>query len=256
MNLHTALAVAAALVGLAFAFSTFERWLARRRRHELAWSVALGLFSLAAFTLAAGTALGWTQPTFRVFYLVGAIANVPVLALGTVYLLGGERRGDQAAALVGAFAMFATGVMAVVPFTHALPRTTLAQGSAVLPVLPRVLAGVGSGGATLVIIGGALYSAVRFRRGRMVWSNGLIAAGAGILGASGIMNSVFDQITGFVVSLALGITVLFAGFLVASAAPRTEGRRRLEAVPTPASRSEAPGGEASRPGPSAASRRT
>ena len=35
---ETAVAVAAALVALAFALSTFERWLARRRRHELAWS--------------------------------------------------------------------------------------------------------------------------------------------------------------------------------------------------------------------------
>jgi hypothetical protein len=146
--------------------------------------------------------------------------------------------------------------MAVVPFTHALPRHSLARGSAVLPALPRVLAGVGSGGGTIVIIGGAVFSAWRFRRGRMVWSNLLIAAGAGILGASGILNSVFDEITGFVVSLAVGITVLFAGFLIASAAPRPEPVRRLAALPTPESSSEALGEGASRPGPSAASRRT
>jgi zinc transporter ZupT len=247
--------VAAALVGLAFAFSTFERWLLRRARHELAWSLALGLFSVAAFALAAGSALGWSQPTFRVFYLVGAIANVPVLALGTVYLLAGERRGDRAAVGVGAFVIFATGVMAMAPFTHALPRNSLAQGSAVLPVLPRILAAVGSGGATFVIIGGAAYSAWHFRRGRMVWSNLLIAAGAGILGTSGILNSVFDEITGFVVSLALGITVLFAGFLVASTAPRS-GTRRLAAVPTPTNPSAELGEATSRPSPSAASRRT
>jgi MFS family permease len=247
--------VAAALVGLAFSFSTFERWLLRRARHELAWSLALALFTVAAFALATGSATGWSQPTFRLFYLVGAIANVPVLALGTIYLLGGEQRGDRAALGVGAFVIFATGVMAVAPFTHDLPRDTLAQGSAVLPVLPRILAAVGSGGATVVIIGGAAYSAWHFRRGRMVWSNLLIAGGAGILGTSGILNSVFDQITGFVVSLALGITVLFAGFLIASTAPRS-GTRRLAALPTPANPSAAPDAGASRPGPSAASRRT
>ena len=93
--MHTALAVAAALVALAFACSTYERWLARRRRHELAWSLALGFFSVAAFALAAGAALGWSEATFKVFYLFGAIVNVPFLALGTVYLLGGQRRGDS-----------------------------------------------------------------------------------------------------------------------------------------------------------------
>jgi MFS family permease len=251
---HTALAVTAALVGLAFSFSTYERWLARRRRNELAWSLALGLFSLAAFALAAGSAIGWSQATFRTFYLVGAIANVPVLALGTIYLLAGERRGDWAAVVVVVFTVFAAGVMAVVPFTHAVPRDTLAQGSDVLPVLPRVLAGVGSGGATMVIIGGALYSAWRFRRGRMLWSNLLIASGAGILAGSGILNSVFDEITGFVVSLALGITVLFAGFLVASTASRVEPKRRLEALPTPETLPAERGAGASQPGPSAATR--
>src|SRR6266536_1837458 len=73
---QTALAVAAALVALAFSMSTFERWLARRRRHELAWSAALLLFALASACLAAGAATGWNEPTFRLFYLFGAVANV------------------------------------------------------------------------------------------------------------------------------------------------------------------------------------
>src|SRR4051812_23138160 len=63
-GVHTALAVAAALVALAFAMSTFERWLTRRRRHEFAWSVALAMFALASASLAAGAQLGWTGPTF------------------------------------------------------------------------------------------------------------------------------------------------------------------------------------------------
>src|SRR5688572_9830211 len=90
--LHTALATAAALVALAFACSTFERWQGRRRPHELAWSAALGLFALAAGTLAAGEAVGWNEPLFRLYFLLGAVVNVPVLALGTVLLLGGSRR--------------------------------------------------------------------------------------------------------------------------------------------------------------------
>ena len=75
---RTAVSVAAALVALAFAASTFERWLARRRREELAWSGALALFVVAAGALAAGAGLGWNGPTFRIFYLFGAILNVPL----------------------------------------------------------------------------------------------------------------------------------------------------------------------------------
>src|SRR5688572_2532864 len=135
--LHTALATAAALVALAFALSTYERWLDRRRRHDLAWSAALALFAVAAGTLAAGEAVGWNEPLFRLFYLTGAVLNVPVLALGTVYLHGGGRRAGLA---VLAFCAFAAGVLAVAPFTAAVPRHELAQGSDVLGALPRILA--------------------------------------------------------------------------------------------------------------------
>src|SRR2546427_6860935 len=91
MNVQTAAAVGATLVALAFAMSTFERWLARHRRHELAWSVSFLMFALASAALAAGAAGGWNGPVFRLFFFFGAIANVPFLALGTIYLLAGPR---------------------------------------------------------------------------------------------------------------------------------------------------------------------
>ena len=217
--MHTALAAAAAVVSLAFAMSTFERWEARRRRHELAWTAALAMFSLASAALAAGAALGWDPVTFRVFYLFGAIANVPFLALGTVYLLGGRRLGDACAVVVALFAAFAAGVMAVAPLTGPLPRHELARGSEVLTALPRVLAAVASSVGALVIVAGAVWSATRVRHRRLVVANALIALGTVVTGASGLFNAVLDEMTGFAVALVLGISVIFAGFLVATAAP-------------------------------------
>jgi len=216
---RVAVSVSAALVALAFACSTFERWLARRRRHELAWSGALALFVVAATALAVGAGLGWTGPTFRVFYLFGAILDVPFLALGTVYLLAGRHTGDRVALVLALLGAFAVGVVVTAPFTHPVPRHTLVQGSHVFGALPRVLAGVASGvGATFIVLGAA-WSIVRQRRARAVVSNGLIIAGTLVLGASGLFNSVLDAMTAFAVALMVGIALVFAGFLVATAAP-------------------------------------
>ena len=49
MTLDAALAAAATLVSVAFGLSTLDRWLRRRRPHELAWTVALGLFALGVY---------------------------------------------------------------------------------------------------------------------------------------------------------------------------------------------------------------
>jgi len=214
-----AISVGAALVALAFCFSTFERWLARRRRHELAWTGALALFVVAAAALATGAGVGWGGPTFRVFYLFGAILNVPFLALGTVYLLAGVRVGDRTALGLGLAGAFAVGVVVTAPFTAPIPRDTLVQGSQVFGALPRILAAVASAGGALVILAGALWSIARQRKGPTAVSNGLIALGTLILGASGLFNSVFDAMSAFAVALLVGITVIFAGFLVAMTAP-------------------------------------
>jgi hypothetical protein len=170
----TALAAAATLLAGAFAAATFERWLERRRRHELAWSVALAFFAAGALSLWAGAALGWDAPTFRLFYLFGAIVNVPALALGTVYLLAGRRAGDVAAAGVAVLSAFAAGVLAVAPLTGPIDPDHLPQGSDVFGPLPRVLAAVCSSVGALVVFGGAAWSAYRALRGR----SGLRAAAA------------------------------------------------------------------------------
>ena len=224
MNLHLALASASLLIALAFALSTFERWLDKRKPHEAAWTAALFLFAAASASLLAAVAFGWNDGWFRLFYLFGAIVNVPYLALGTVWLLGGRRWGRPASAVVHAFTAFSAGVIAVAPMHGTIDSTKLPQGSDVFDALPRVLAGVGSGLAATVIVVGALWSAARLVRRpstrRLALANVLIAAGTLVLGAGGVLNSVLDEMDGFAVSLVVGITLLFAGFLL------TNQRRR------------------------------
>ena len=58
----------ATVVAVAFCASLLERWVVRRRPHELAWAVALGLFACGSLSLWAGAALGWSGWTFRLFY--------------------------------------------------------------------------------------------------------------------------------------------------------------------------------------------
>ena len=191
MTTQAGFAVAGCLVAMALGLSSWERWLARRRPHELAWAGGLALAAAAAAALAWGAGVGWDGPTFRLFYLSGAVLDVPVLALGTVYLQATPRTAGRVALAVALAGAFAIGVMAATPFTARLPRQRLPQGSAVLPALPRVLAAVASAGGALVLLGGALRSGWRARRAGarrpLVVGNGLIAVGTLVLGASGLL---------------------------------------------------------------------
>jgi hypothetical protein len=55
---------------------------------------------------------------------------------------------------------------------------------------------------------------------RLAIGNALIAAGTLILGASGLLNGRLGASKAFAVTLTIGVTVLFAGFLVATSSPR------------------------------------
>jgi len=247
-----ALAAAAATVALAFALSTWDRWLRRRRPHELVWTVSLLLFAVGAGALWWAEARGWSAASFRVFYLAGAILNVPWLAAGTVYLVAGRAWGDRVRSWLVGLSGFAVGVMLVAPLRDVIPADDLPEGKRVFGPLPRVLAAVGSGAAAVVIIGGALWSAWRVGRGRssaisgnartvarpgrLALGNIVIAAGTLVLSASGTFAGRLGKDRAFAVTLLAGIVVLFVGFLVATSATarrpvRSKVRLRPEVAP-------------------------
>ncbi|HEY4377583.1 MAG TPA: hypothetical protein VGM93_10505, partial [Acidimicrobiales bacterium] len=204
--------------------STLERWLARRRPHEAVWSISLFLFAAGSLALLAATGLGWDQWSFRAFYLFGGILNVPFLALGTVYLLAGEQVGRRATQAVVVLAAFATGVILMAPLHGRIDPHAFPDGKDHFGVLPRVLAGVGSGVAATVIIAGALWSAWRLLRhrtsggavsaGRLAAANVLIAVGTLVISAKQLFEALGDKETAFAAAVAVGILLIFVGFLL------------------------------------------
>ena len=220
--MNAALAAAATLVASAFALSTLDRWLRRRRPHDLAWTVSLGLFALGAGALWWAESVGWGLGVFRLFYLAGAILNVPWLALGTVYLLAERRVADRVRGWLILVSGFSVGVVLFAPTRTGVSGDVMPTGKDVFGVAPRVLAAVGSGVAALVIVAGAIWSIWhprRAARSRLVVGNALIATATLILSASGTLAGRLGKDRAFAITLLIGICVLFAGFLVATGKP-------------------------------------
>ena len=229
----SALGALAMVVSSAFALCTWDRYRRRGRPHELAWTISLVMFALGSTAYWVAGALGWQGWSFRAFYLFGAILNVPYLALGTVYLLAGPRFGRPIQLGLGIAAGFCAGLVAVVPFRHALPLAGLPEGREVFGEAPRIMAAIGSGLGALVLIVGALWSAANLLRSkgrpsagddpvisptRLAITNGLIAIGSIVLSLGGTFFAEADREIGFGVFLVCGIALLFSGFLVSGSA--------------------------------------
>ncbi|MGZ8735285.1 MAG: hypothetical protein ACXW1M_08865 [Acidimicrobiia bacterium] len=233
----SALAFCATAVATLFAQATLVRYTRNRRPHELVWTIALAMFALAAVALALGTSTGWDNGTFRVFYLFGAILNVPWLALGTVYLLAGETAGRRVQWGLVLITGLAAGVLLTAPMDPVAGSVAIPVGKAVFGGFPRVLAAIGSGVAAVVIIGGAIWSAIRYIRrrdepgmARLAAANGLIALGTIVLSSGGLAQGIVGHDEAFTLSLALGISVIYAGFLVSVSTARSPATRAAPAT--------------------------
>ncbi len=239
------LAFLATAVATLFAQATLVRFTRDRRPQDRAWTISLAMFALASAALATGVSTGWDNGTFRVFFLLGAVLTVPWLALGTIYLLAGPDLGRRVQWGLVFFSGLATGVVLTAPIKGPISGDAIPVGSDVFGAFPRALAGIGSGVGAVVIIGGALWSAWRFARSRDTAGNGrraaanlLIALGTIVLSSGGLIQGIAGKDEAFVISLASGITVIYAGFLVAAQPSRSLASgslRHTHFVPAPAS---------------------
>src|SRR2546423_5304759 len=74
-------------ISAAFAVTLLRQYRGKPRPYLLAWSVALGIYAVAALTEVIGAAAGWDPLLYRTYYYFGGILVVGVLALGSIYLL-------------------------------------------------------------------------------------------------------------------------------------------------------------------------
>jgi hypothetical protein len=202
------------LVSGAFAVAVALQYARKRRPSQLAWAIGLLLFAVAAFMGFLARSGGATDVEYRLFYLFGAIANVTWLALGTVFIVA-PRYGRPALAVVLALCAVAVYAVFASPVDIAVAVDTgkgYPDGS-----LPRILAAIGSGAGSIVLIGGALWSAAVFLRrrnqGRRALANAVIAVGVFIVAAGGTV--AFTGASGILeLTNLVGVSVMFVGFLI------------------------------------------
>lgn len=215
--------LAAAAIAAIFAVMLARSWLERRRDHQMAWAIALAMYAAASAVVALGALRGWTSTGFEVFWLFGAVLNVPFLAGGEIQLLVPRR--DVATVVWLVLASLTIAVLLVMrnaTYDVAALGEQLPSGKHVFgdgsPAhrLPQLI----SIPSYLILVGGALWSAWRMRgrpelRDRFVGTL-LIALGATVIAGFGSAFAALGNLPGFSIALSAGIAVMFAGFLRAS----------------------------------------
>ncbi|HEX6399224.1 MAG TPA: hypothetical protein VF108_01980 [Actinomycetota bacterium] len=214
---------AAAAVAFLFAASLGRRFLERRHPHLGLWCVALAMYGAASLAVALGVGGGWSRTLFEIYWIFGAVLNVPILAAGEVRLLTRNRAVEATIWIVLAF---------VSAYTIAVTRGAVMDPSALAEQLPSGKDVFGDGTAAhrlpqlvsipsyLVLVAGAVWSAWRLRgrpelRDRFLGTL-LIVVGATITAVAGSAFAALGNAVAFSLALLAGVAVMYAGFLLAT----------------------------------------
>lgn len=200
-----AVSLAATVISVAFAALVVNQWRSRRKAYQMAWSVGLAMFAVAAFTQFLAESYGWGDAVYRLYYFVAA-PLVAVLGVGSAFLL--NRRLGVGFALytvvLGAvFAwMVATAPVDASVFTKSIP------GGLGFPESVRLFAPLFNVPGSLFLIIIALYSFWRSRLTFNLWivAGAVVAAGSGSLAALGATWVLY-------LGELIGIALMFWGFL-------------------------------------------
>jgi hypothetical protein len=222
------LALIAAAVASWFAIELFVSFRQRPRLHAEIWALAFAAYAIATWALMVGLAIGWTSLSFRIFYFFGAIANIPLLAAGSM-ALANERAGRVAMRVVTLWIMFGFFATFLAPFTSVLPAATVPEGSEVFDFTfaiealtlpgPRWFAAVSGAVGSIVVISLAVVTTIRTwsTNRRLAHGNVLIVLGV-LAPALGGSLTALGESAALTVSLVAGSTLLWFGYRMASGA--------------------------------------
>ncbi len=217
--------LAATLISAAFALTLWLQYRTKRRPFTLVWAIALTIYAVATLMETLGASGLWNPFLYKMYYFAAAILLVGVLGLGTIYLLAPRYASLAITILVFLAAVGLLGVIGAQVGTSVLETRQVPQRfptDGIFNLLAIAMAVFINLAGTIVLVGGAFWSAYGlWRRGQpreRVWSNVLIAIGALIV-ASGTGVSRLGVYELFYVSQAIGVLVMFAGFLTAQRVP-------------------------------------
>jgi hypothetical protein len=138
--LNVVLPLGSSLLSFVFAAMVFDQWWQRRKAFQLVWAIGLLWYGISAACEFIGGSLGWSEPLYRTWYLIGAFLVAAYLGAGTIYLLSKTHFGYFA----GATVLFG-GLLSLL-FSHATAKGSqvpLYPGSAAAGTVAFVIAAIG-----------------------------------------------------------------------------------------------------------------
>ncbi|MCE3007269.1 MAG: hypothetical protein LW884_02850 [Bacteroidetes bacterium] len=184
------LPIATTLVSILFGRVLWLHW---RRKPQatylLVWFIGIVAYGVGTLTESLTALLDWQEPVFYAWFISGALLGGAPLAQGTVYLLFNRRFAHLTSALLVLTVLVASFFILRSPIDYSQVEPQRLSGAVLVHQWVRWFSPFINTYAVIFLIGGAFYSAFRYRRQpdgtRRYQGNIWIAVGALLPGIGG-----------------------------------------------------------------------
>jgi hypothetical protein len=216
VELSRYLPILSTLISVAFAWVILARYRLKPQSHQLLWW-GIGIMTYGAGTLIESlvTLLGWQETLFKAWYIAGALLGGAPLAVGTIYLLFGRRAGHVAVVLLLTTVSVTAIFVVLSPVRMELVDAKLLNSKVLAWQSIRRVSPFINSLAAFFLIGGAIYSAIRFFRDpesrHVAIGNIFIALGALLPGIGG-MASRMGHTEWLYIGEFIGVILIWLGY--------------------------------------------
>src|SRR5262245_20843909 len=216
VELSRHLPILTTIISAAFAWVILARYrLKRQSFHLLWWGIGIVTYGLGTLIESLVTLFGWQEALFKAWYIAGALLGGAPLAIGTIYLLFGRRAGRIAVVLL-LTAVSVTSIFVILsPMRMELVDPKLLNGKVLAWQSIRRVSPFINSLAALFLVGGAIYSAIRFfchpESRRVAIGDMYIAAGALLPGIGG-MGSRMGHTELLYIAEFVGVILIWVGY--------------------------------------------
>lgn len=245
------LPIIAVTVSSLLSIMVLKQYATRKKPYQLMWGIGFLMFSVASIAQVIAETGEWNLLLLKIYYLFGATLLVGYLGLGTIFLLWSEK----VAKVSMYFVLFVSAVALLLIMQTDLDKEKLQKVNSGVtvsnsiakdanldtageedtklkptdalkkPGLLRAVALLMNMLGSLALVGGAGYSAINARKknlpNNIFYGTAILAAGAFIIAGGGTASGI-AEVTGQIVlsaTIALGIIVMFVGFLFVNKKP-------------------------------------
>lgn len=203
------------LFSVFFLWRIGSHWYAKKTNYLLWWTIGVLTFGLGTLTESINALVGWSELNLRIWYVVGALLGGFPLAQGSVYLLMSQKFARVTSYLFTAIIISAAVFVFLTPIDLPADFAGKLTGKIFRWEWVRYFSPLINLYAFIFLVGGALYSAVKYARMKdkeVRYIGNVFIAFGGLLPGIGGTFTRFGYVNVLFVTELIGLILIYYGY--------------------------------------------